>query len=118
MISGLVEIILHTGTRFKNLFACIFDYFKASKLNYFFFAIQLVSLIIQIILSPNLAFNLPIHLDSKLLHYLFKCTANSYCFILLYIILGSALFDISIPPVSAINYRLDSLCIRKHTPPY
>ena len=47
----------------------------------------------QIIQSPNLVFGLMIHPDSKLLHYLFMCTANSYCTILLYFILRSALFD-------------------------
>ena len=55
---------------------------------------------------------------SKLLHYLFICTANSYCTILLHIILRSALFDTSVPPVSAINCSLDSLCGCRRMPPY
>ena len=61
----------------------------------------------QIIQSPNLVFGVTIHHDSKLLHYLFICTANSYCTILLNVILRSALFDTSVPPVSAINCRLE-----------
>ena len=50
-----------------------------------------------------------IHSHSKLLHYLFICTANGYCTILLSVILRSALFDTSVPPVCAINCRLDSV---------
>ena len=72
----------------------------------------------QIILSPNLVFGLMIHPDSELLHHLFICTANSYCTILLHIIVRSALFNTSVLPVSAINCRLDSLCIRRCTPLY
>ena len=97
-----LKIILYT--RFQNLF----------KLNYPFFVVQVVSLIVHIMLSSNWVFCLTIHPDSKLLHYLFICTANSYCAFLLI----SALFDTSVPPVSAIYFRLDFMCIRRRTPPY
>ena len=46
------------------------------------------------------------------------CTENRYCTILLYFILRSVLFDTSVPPVSTINCRLDSPCIRRCVPPY
>ena len=61
-----------------------------------------VSLMAQFIQSPNLVFGLTIHSDSKLLHYLFICSANSYYTILLYFILKSALFDTSVPTISVI----------------
>ena len=59
-----------------------------------------------------------IHTGSKLLHYLFICTTNSYCTILLHVTLKSTLFDTSFSPVSAINCRRDSPCIRGRSPPY
>ena len=66
----------------------------------------------------NLVFGLTIHPDSKLLQYLFIFTANNYSTFLLHFILRSALFDASVPPVSAINWQLDSPCIYWSTTMY
>ena len=71
MICFLDSLKIILFTRFQNLFACVFDKSKGSKLNYPFCVVQVVSLIIQIIVPPNFIFGLTIHPDSKLLHHLF-----------------------------------------------
>ena len=110
---------IYTFLKSFYIYFCMYLWrIQSVKANYPFFAVQVVPLIIQIILFLNLVFDLRIHPDSKLLHYLFICTVNRYCTILLHIILRLALFDTSAPPVSATNCRLHSPCIHQHTPPY